>query len=823
MSTKKAAISVIICGAILLIGAFSAMAKPEQGVILKRFAIIVGSNDGGQRRALLRYAHSDAESFAGILNELGGLARENTILLLEPDRNDIEAAFFRLAKRIGKTKRQNARFEVIFYYSGHSDEVGILPAGEHYSYKEIRESIEAMPAEVRIAVLDSCASGAFTIAKGGVRRAPFMLDSSVEVRGYAFLTSASADESAQESDRLGGSFFTHFLVSGMRGAADASRDGTVSLNEAYHYAFNETLARTTMTRGGAQHPNYDIQLAGSGDLVLTDLRGTSAQLQFSDNLDGRFFIRDMRNKLIAEINKRAGSPMIISLDPGQYEITYQRPLEVRRGLINITRNKPTELKLAELAPVQTEVALARGGNGDSESTENEVEVRPFSIALIPSLSTNSDAKIPVENNVSINLVYDSAEYLTGIEISGVGSSRTADVTGVQASVGFNETGGNLSGIQASAVANVVAGDMLGIQGAYVFNYVGRGSLLFLGDSSENNSSSLTGIQASNIANITRGQLTGVQGTGIVNYSGSLIGLQASGITNLAYGDLYGAQISGIYGYADSVTGAQISGILGMTTGEAYGAQLSGIMNYSESVSGYSGASIVNVSIDTVYGAQSSLANYAGEVTGAQFGLANYAGEVDGGQIGLINVTPEIDGLQIGLVNVALEMDGAPIGLINVIGNGMLSPAVWFSDAPLISVGLKMGSRNFFSMVGWGHNRQQGEVWSSLFWGFGGHLDYSRFWFDFDLVSHHIHDTEYADSSFKDVVSKLRLTAGFRINRSVSIFFGPTLNLLRADYHDEPGSKFNFRERWDNGRITRLYPGAVFGITIEPPIWNMNRF
>ena len=149
----------------------------------------------------------------------------------------------------------------------------MLLSGKIFSYKEIRKIIRELPANVRVAILDSCASGAFTRTKGGVRRKPFLVDTSTRVRGYAVLTSSSATEAAQESDRVGGSFFTHYLTSGLRGAADANGDKRVTINEAYNYAFNETLARTESTRAGPQHPNYDFQIRGSGDLVLTDLRG----------------------------------------------------------------------------------------------------------------------------------------------------------------------------------------------------------------------------------------------------------------------------------------------------------------------------------------------------------------------------------------------------------------------------------------------------------------------------------------------------------------------------------------------------------------------
>ena len=80
-----------------------------------------------------------------------------------------------------------------------------------------------------------------------------MAGGAAEVRGHAYLTSSSADEAAQESDRIGGSFFTHFLVTGLRGAADADSDKRVTLDEAYRFAFDETLARTEAIGGGPQH------------------------------------------------------------------------------------------------------------------------------------------------------------------------------------------------------------------------------------------------------------------------------------------------------------------------------------------------------------------------------------------------------------------------------------------------------------------------------------------------------------------------------------------------------------------------------------------
>ncbi|MCP4448771.1 MAG: hypothetical protein GY811_26070 [Myxococcales bacterium] len=98
------------------------------------------------------------------------------------------------------------------------------------------------------------------------------------MNGYALIASSSATELAQESDRIASSFFTHYFVSGLRGGADSNRDGRVTPNEAYQYAFDETVTRTESTQAGAQHPAYNMHLAGTGDVVMTDLRATSATL-----------------------------------------------------------------------------------------------------------------------------------------------------------------------------------------------------------------------------------------------------------------------------------------------------------------------------------------------------------------------------------------------------------------------------------------------------------------------------------------------------------------------------------------------------------------
>ncbi|MDA0336261.1 MAG: caspase family protein, partial [bacterium] len=293
-----------------------------------RFVLAAGANDGGHERTLLRYAVSDAGNFADVMVQMGGVDEANRQLLINPDRAGFEAALADLARRVAVARQTRARTEVMLYYSGHADETGLLLGEERLGYRQLRQMLNEVEADVRIAVLDACASGAITRIKGGQQRAAFLLDSQTDTRGYAFLTSSSAQESAQESDRIGASYFTYYLVTGMRGAADVSADGRVTLSEAYQFALDETLARTVDLAGGAQHPAYDMNLSGTGDVVLTDVRRVSAGVVLNDDVEGRLFVRAADRRLVAELYKPAGRSIELGLVADDYEIY----LETRREL-----------------------------------------------------------------------------------------------------------------------------------------------------------------------------------------------------------------------------------------------------------------------------------------------------------------------------------------------------------------------------------------------------------------------------------------------------------------------------------------------------------
>ena len=561
---------------------------------IHRFALIVGANHGGNDRVRLRYASSDARQMARVLDRFGGVPQSQRLVLSEPDLQVLESAFTNLGAMMTRSRTRASRVELVFYYSGHSDERGLLLRGERFTYDALKQSLARLDADVRIAILDSCASGALTRTKGGVRRAAFLIDASSQVSGHAYLTSASADEAAQESDRLGGSFFTHALLTGLRGAADRSGDGRVTLGEAYQFAFHETLARTEGTQSGPQHPNYDFQLAGSGDLVLTDLRGTSAKLVLDESLDGRLFVRDGAGALIAELRKPAGRAIELGLEPGVYQITLEQPAQVKRAQVNLEDGRQIQLASADLHIIETEPAVARG---DAEpvttvsSQREELIYIPAAAMVVPGIGTNS--LIPgkrYRNNVIFGAVIAETDVVEGAAGSLVG----------------NITNERHEGAQGAAIFNTVGGDLRGVQGAGVFNAV-------------------------------EGHVEGVQASGVMGHTGqSFRGVQASGVFSYAEGPFQGVQAGTVGTY---------------TGGEAVGAQLAAVVNISEGPRrGVQVASVVNLSSTRIVGAQlMAVVNAAEVVDGAQIGLVNVADEVDGLQIGLVNIADSVDGASIGLL------------------------------------------------------------------------------------------------------------------------------------------------------------------------------
>jgi len=570
-----------------LTAATAGIARADGGV--RRFALVIGANDGGPERATLRYAEADARTVAGVMTEVGGVAPGDRVMVLDPDKARLIVALGELRKRVQAAEGQ--RTEVIVYYSGHSDERGLLLRTQRFTYKELRDALANLDSDVRIAILDSCSSGALVTGKGGRHVAGFLENEANKVAGHAYLTSSAADEVSQEAASLGGSYFTHALVTGLRGAADTNSDSLVTLNEAYRFAFEETLARTESSRFGAQHANFDIQLSGSGDLVMTDLRTRNATLELDEAMVGRVFLRDDDGRLVAELAKPAGREVSLLLEPGKYRVSLEQEDATFIGMAHVDGAAPSHVAFEDLAPSTLVATVARGGGEEKDG---------FSVAL----SRVVDGAVVSMDGLDVDLVVNGSA-LSGTAI-GLGATRyTEDVSGLQLALGANVSGKDLTGVQVSLGANVAGGTTSGFQGTTGIN---------INEEMEGAAQATTGVNISESGGRGSQFAAGVNITG-----GDLHGVQGAAGANITGGDQAGAQLS---------AGVNITG------GAMQGAQVSAGVNIAHGLAGYQGAVL----------------NIAGNGRGTQTGVLNIAGDFDGAMVGVVNIASSTDA-PIGLLNI----------------------------------------------------------------------------------------------------------------------------------------------------------------------------
>ncbi len=281
-----------------------------------RFAVLVGNCKGGTDVSELRYVKNDLVSLSKILKEFCGFDSDHTILLQDKSPAELAAALTELKKKL-PTSEDNL---LLFYYTGHADQENLKMGSSRFPLQSLKESFTSFPVAIRIGVFDACQSGSFTRLKGGSLSEPFLFKEDSKIKGQVILSSSSATENAQESDALKNSVFTFHLVNALRGSADMSGDRKVTLSEAYQYAYNHTVSSTASTWGGAQHPGYQFQIQGEGDIVLADLNMRSLGVLLKNGLSGGITIEDEKGNVVADLDKDRMSSVMIALDPGTYMI-----------------------------------------------------------------------------------------------------------------------------------------------------------------------------------------------------------------------------------------------------------------------------------------------------------------------------------------------------------------------------------------------------------------------------------------------------------------------------------------------------------------------
>lgn len=327
----------------------------------RRFAVIVGQAVGLPGDERLRFAETDAQRVAAVLRELGGFAAEDIVVLTRSKAAELRRALITVNARLREVPGETVLF---VFYSGHADAEALHLAGTALAADELRDLVAGSSATARVLVIDACRSGGATRRKGGQRAAAFAIDvqDRLQSRGVAILHSSAEGEDSQESDRLAASFFTHYLVSALRGAADADGDGRVTLSEAFSFAAERTLSATARTVAGPQHPTYRFDLAGREDLVLTApaLAGASGGLAFAE--PGSYLVqgKDATGPLVAEIEVD-DRPRALALPDGEYLVTRRAPSFLLQGRFAVRAAVATAVRGASMERIAYAQVVRKGG------------------------------------------------------------------------------------------------------------------------------------------------------------------------------------------------------------------------------------------------------------------------------------------------------------------------------------------------------------------------------------------------------------------------------------------------------------------------------
>src|SRR5262249_6801587 len=143
-----------------------------------------------------------------------------------------------------------------------------------------------------------------------------------EPSGSVYFASTSSTEVAFEVEELRGSLFTHDVVDGLYGAADANKDGLVTVDELYQYVYRHMSAyAATLPGGRAQKPEYRVDLHGRGALVLAYTGRTTAALEVDPTLAGDLELALDGGLQVFHATKAPADSLRLMLVPGDYAVT----------------------------------------------------------------------------------------------------------------------------------------------------------------------------------------------------------------------------------------------------------------------------------------------------------------------------------------------------------------------------------------------------------------------------------------------------------------------------------------------------------------------
>jgi len=108
-------------------------------------------------------------------------------------------------------------------------------------------------------------------------------------------------------------------------------------------------------------------MAGTGDVVITDVRETSCTIVLGPEFDGRFYVRNAKRVLVAELYKPAGRTVELGLEPGSYDIHYEQEPALLDTTVSLVDGDRKTLERDAFRPVKRAATQGRGADEEAEA------------------------------------------------------------------------------------------------------------------------------------------------------------------------------------------------------------------------------------------------------------------------------------------------------------------------------------------------------------------------------------------------------------------------------------------------------------------------
>lgn len=246
----------VICFVVLLLSLHT-QAFAQQDVAVADFAPATmdsGSDDTSDFRVfaigvsryqelqLLDFTASDARQIIKAYAEVGGVDQTRRTLVVD-DRDDSDLLDAKtVTEQISRFLEDcEADDTAVLFFSGHGVQLKsgfALAAGDFSAERSdigsvsidwLRTALSTCAARRKIVILDCCFSGAFGAASTDLTT-PFR-----SIPGCVVMAASRPSEVSLETEQLKAGVFTHWLVRGLRGAANVKIDGVIDATELFAY------------------------------------------------------------------------------------------------------------------------------------------------------------------------------------------------------------------------------------------------------------------------------------------------------------------------------------------------------------------------------------------------------------------------------------------------------------------------------------------------------------------------------------------------------------------------------------------------------------